>query len=134
MHPQKWDYWSLSTITFIDLISNFSLRFLWGGAPNHTACGIFVPQPGIESRSQQWKCWFLTTEPLGNSHLGKLLSVCKILFAHLSHCPANLVYIILFIYVYITYNKEYLLWTSPLMYFSVALCIHPLCKRLAPLL
>ena len=26
-----------------------------------TACGILVPQPGIKSGPQQWKCWVLTT-------------------------------------------------------------------------
>ena len=33
------------------------------------ACEILVPQPGIEPRPQQWKCWILATEPLPESFL-----------------------------------------------------------------
>ena len=121
MHPPKWDYWSLSTITFIDFISNFSLRkFLWWGTQLHSmwdlssltrdrtqATGVKVLIPNH---------WTIRKFPFR-----KTLWACKILFAPLSHCPANLLYIILFIFVYIMYNKEYLLWASPLIYISVAL-------------
>ena len=33
----------------------------------HAVCRILVPQSRIEPRPRQWKCWFLTTRPPGNS-------------------------------------------------------------------
>ena len=41
------------------------LLFLRGGG--HAACGMLIPQPGIEPHSPQWKHVVLTTEPPGNS-------------------------------------------------------------------
>ena len=35
--------------------------------PHHVACGILVPQPGIEPRPQHWKRWVLTTGLPGSS-------------------------------------------------------------------
>ena len=43
--------------------------------PCQLAWGILVPQPGIEPRPLQWRCWVLTTEPTGNS-----LCTCSQLF------------------------------------------------------
>ena len=42
--------------------------------PNHSACGISVPRPGIEPRPWQWKPEMLTSRPPGNSHSACLLS------------------------------------------------------------
>ena len=41
------------------------------------ACGILVPQPGIEPRPQQWKHWVLTTGPPEN-YFDKLMMVAAL--------------------------------------------------------
>ena len=52
--------------------------------PNHTACGISVPRPGIEPQKPlHWECGVLTTGPPSGS--GKSLSLLFIDFAPLFH-------------------------------------------------
>ena len=46
---------------------SFSFLFFFFSWPHHTACGILVPQTGIEPRPRQWKHQVLTTGPPGNS-------------------------------------------------------------------
>ena len=45
-------------------LTHILFLFVFGTVP---ACGILVPQPGIEPGPQQWKCWVLTTGLPGNS-------------------------------------------------------------------
>ena len=48
------------------------LLFVW---PRWAACGIVVPQPGIEPGPQQWKRQVLTTRLPGNSHEPQFLKI-----------------------------------------------------------
>ena len=54
-------------VALIFFLFNFqivSVFFFW---PHRAACGISVPQPGIEPRPQQCQHQVLTTSSLGNS-------------------------------------------------------------------
>ena len=58
--PQIW-----GAIFYTAIIVFFSFFFfLW---PHHTACGILVPDQGLNLSPQQWKCCVLTTRPPRNS-------------------------------------------------------------------
>ena len=46
--------------------------FFW---PHHAACGILVPQPGIEPRPPQWKLGILTSGPPGKSQIVRIFRV-----------------------------------------------------------
>ena len=48
------------------LVSDFLSGFFW---LHLLACGISVPQPGIEPRPQKWKARILTTRQPRNSHI-----------------------------------------------------------------
>ena len=52
---------------FIHEVSKNSKTFFFWGGLSHECCWIFIPQPGIEPRPQQWKHRVLTTGPLGKS-------------------------------------------------------------------
>ena len=52
-----------------DWTTTFVYTLFW---PCSVACGILVPQSGME----QWKHWVLTTGPTGNSHLFILFIYC----------------------------------------------------------
>ena len=60
IHPQ----YTLNILFYI-VSSLFKVYFIFW--PHHTACGILVPQTGIEPRPWQWKQKALTMGPPGNS-------------------------------------------------------------------
>ena len=64
--PLGFACWQESVFTFCPshLITS---KFLFSFFSHAVACGILVSQPGIKSRSWQWKHWVLTSGQLGNS-------------------------------------------------------------------
>ena len=61
--------WDRSQTLLSDWTTTFVYTLFW---PCSVACGILVPQSGME----QWKHWVLTTGPTGNSHLFILFIYC----------------------------------------------------------
>lgn len=63
----------------VPLIGNCFLFYLF--RPCGTPYGFLVPQPGVETKPQQWKPGILITRPPGNSFVSlKLLSLFHILY------------------------------------------------------
>ena len=54
------------TVTWTQFLSIFFLSFFFFW-PHSVVCGILVTWLGIEPGSWQWKCWIITSKPLGNS-------------------------------------------------------------------
>ena len=67
--------WKLTTWRFI--CRGFTVFFYFIFWLHHVAYRIVVPQPGIQPGPQQWKCWVLTTGPLGNSLAIILCQKCR---------------------------------------------------------
>ena len=78
----KWERGSIALLTpsfYSTSLQNcetitFCVFFLLFFPPGPVACGILVPQPGIEPRPQQWEWQVLAIGPPGNSQISVVLS------------------------------------------------------------